>query len=145
MNDRSEGSRPVLSRVRRGVIGVLRSGDELLAIRRAAGIAKGGCWCFPGGHLEYGETSRMAVVRELREELGIDVEPVRRLGSVRVLDSRHVLAVWEIIQVGAGQIGGGICPAESEIAEVRWMTANGLREIQPSLPSNARVLAMLGV
>ena len=82
----------------------------------------------------------MAVVRELREELGIDVEPVRRLGSVRVLDSRHVLAVWEIRQVG-----GGIRPAESEIAEVRWMTANGLREIQPSLPSNARVLAMLGV
>ena len=140
MNDRSEGSRPVLSRVRRGVIGVLRRGDELLAIRRAAGIAKGGCWCFPGGHLEYGETSRMAVVRELREELGIDVGPVCRLGSVRVLDSRHVLAVWEIIQVG-----GGIRPAESEIAEVRWMTADGLREIQPSLPSNARVLAMLGV
>lgn len=140
MNDSPESSRPVLSRVRRGVIGVLRRGDELLAIRRAAGIAKGGCWCFPGGHLEYGETSRMAVVRELREELGIDVEPVRRLGSVRVLDSRHVLAVWEIIQVG-----GGIRPAESEIAEVRWMTADGLREIQPSLPSNARVLAMLGV
>jgi len=140
MNDTPEGSDPVLSRVRRGVIGVLRRGDELLAIRRAAGIAKGGCWCFPGGHLEYGETSRMAVVRELREELGIDVEPVRRLGSVRVLDSRHVLAVWEIIQVG-----GRIRPAESEIAEVRWMTADGLREIQPSLPSNARVLAMLGV
>ena len=140
MNDTPEGSRPVLSRVRRGVIGVLRRGDELLAIRRAAGVAKGGRWCFPGGHLEHGETSRMAVVRELREELGIDVEPVRRLGSVRVLDSRHVLAVWEIIQVG-----GGIRPAESEIAEVRWMTANGFREIKPSLPSNARVLAMLGV
>ena len=140
MNDTLQSPQLVPARVRRGVIGVLRRGDELLAIRRAAGIAKGGRWCFPGGHVERGETSRVALVRELKEELGIDVEPLRRLGSVQVLDSRHVLAVWEIRQVG-----GEISPAESEIAEVRWVTAGGLRGVKPSLPSNERVLAMLGV
>jgi len=125
--------------IRRGVVGILARADELLLIRRADGVAKGGYWCFPGGHVEPGETPRRAVCRELAEELGIEVAPTRRLGSVRVLDSRHILAVWQV-----EQIGGILCPAPHEIAEMRWLNPAGIRGIQPSLPSNQLVLELLG-
>jgi 8-oxo-dGTP pyrophosphatase MutT (NUDIX family) len=113
-----------LAAVRRGVIGVLHRGERFLVIRRAAGVAKGGRWCFPGGHLEPEETSKVALRREFREELSIEIDPVRRLGSIRVAESRHVLAVWCVEHVA-----GDIRPAPAEVAAVRWMKPDELRGV----------------
>ncbi len=109
-------------------------------IRRAADIAKGGTWCFPGGHVERGETPARAVVRELDEELGIDVVPTERVGSLRVLDSRHILVAWRVRHVK-----GSFTPHPGEVAEWRWLTPKEIRDIRPTLPSNEVVLQMLGV
>ena len=128
------------SRPRRGAIGLLSRGIKYLLIRRAEGILKGGYWCFPGGHVERGETSRQAVQREFHEELGITVQAVERLGSVRVLDTNHVLAVWTV-----RHLSGEIHPADDEIADVRWLAPAEIRAITPGVPSNEEVLDLLGV
>ncbi len=128
------------TRVRRGVIGILARGSALLVIRRAHGIAKGGYWCFPGGHVERGETPRRAVRRELAEELGIEAAPTVRIGSLRVTDTNYILAVWRV-----RHIRNEFRLAEDEIAEARWLTPSQIRAIHPSLPSNDRVLEMLGM
>lgn len=47
---------------------------RVLIARRPPGRPLEGLWEFPGGKLETGETPEAAVVRELREELGIEVE-----------------------------------------------------------------------
>ncbi|MEK6675298.1 MAG: NUDIX domain-containing protein [Planctomycetota bacterium] len=125
---------------KRGVIGVLINQDRLLVVRRAESVSKGGWWCFPGGHLEAGENARVAVRRELQEELGILISPVRRLGSLRVQDSGHVLAVWEV-----AHDCGEIAPSPLEISEFRWLTPSAIRRIPQGLPSNEQVLRMLGV
>ncbi|MFQ5414386.1 MAG: NUDIX hydrolase [Phycisphaerae bacterium] len=130
------GRRPALRR--RGSIGVLTRGDRYLMIRRAAGLVNGGCWCFPGGHIEPGETSRAAVVRELAEELGLIVVPVARLGLVRVVDSGYVLAVWHVRRVR-----GALRAVPAEIAATAWMTLEEIGGASPGLPSNARVVDML--
>lgn len=124
--------------VRKGVIGILRRGTEYLVVRRAEGIARGGCWCFPGGHVEAGETARRAVVREMREELGVVVSPRARLGSLRVEASRHVLAAWTVEHVE-----GEIAPAAEEVAECRWVRLSEIAELSPGLPSNRTVVEML--
>ncbi|MEK7756467.1 MAG: NUDIX domain-containing protein [Planctomycetota bacterium] len=140
MNDAQQHVTPRNHGVRRGVIGILSRGDEYLMIRRADGVAKPGCWCFPGGHVEPGETPRQAVGRELYEELGIHVRPTERLGSVRVMDSRHILVAWRVEHVeGDFQI------AQKEIAEIRWVAGDQIRDIHPGLPSNESVLEMLRI
>ena len=50
------------------------AGDYLVA-QRSAQMSNAGKWEFPGGKVEEGETDEAAIVRELREELGIVVHP----------------------------------------------------------------------
>lgn len=125
-------------RVRRGVIGLLTRGTDYLMIQRSLNVPKGGTWCFPGGHVEAGETPAQAVVREMHEELGVVVRPTLRLGAIRILDTRHILAVWRVQHVS-----GEIRPHAGEVADVRWVPLDDIPVIHPGLPSNASVLEML--
>ncbi|MGU7816106.1 NUDIX hydrolase [Burkholderia sp. AW49-1] len=72
-------ARPVVA-----TVGVLLHANRVLLVRRAH-PPDAGRWCFPGGKIEFGETIDRALVRELREETGIDA----RVGQV--LDVANVL------------------------------------------------------
>ncbi|WP_373473693.1 (deoxy)nucleoside triphosphate pyrophosphohydrolase [Sphingorhabdus lacus] len=48
---------------------------EILLQKRPEGRQMGGLWEFPGGKVEQGESPESALVRELKEELGVDVDP----------------------------------------------------------------------
>lgn len=53
---------------------------ELLLLRRANYMKTfGGKWCFPGGHIDKGEKSETAILRELKEETGIVLDSVPKL------------------------------------------------------------------
>ena len=141
MSDDRAAFQSTRARVGRGVVGVLPRGNSFLMIRRARGLAKEGCWCFPGGHVEPGETSRQAIQREFAEELGIKIIPEKRLGAVRVIGSRrYILAAWLVHDVGEE-----LRPAPNEVEDARWLTASEARSIRPNLPSNEQVFEMLGV
>ena len=48
---------------------------RLLLQQRLPGKHHGGLWEFPGGKVENGETPRLALVREIKEELALDILP----------------------------------------------------------------------
>jgi len=56
-------------------------GPEILLAQRPPGEALAGFWEFPGGKLEAGETALHAVVREVREELGVDIEAIELMAE----------------------------------------------------------------
>ena len=61
-----------------------RQGAVLCVRRGARGFAStAGKWEFPGGKIEPGETPAQAAVREVREELGLDIEPLAEIPPVR--------------------------------------------------------------
>lgn len=90
------------ARVVHVVAGVIRDArGRILLARRTAGRDLAGLWEFPGGKCEPGESPEAALVRELREELGIEATvgaplisvPQQYPGKRIVLDVRHV-DVW---------------------------------------------------
>src|SRR5579875_3584249 len=57
------------------IIHPARGDDRILLTKRGRLGSFAGCWCIPAGHIEPDEPYRDAVVREVREETGLDYEP----------------------------------------------------------------------
>lgn len=55
------------------VAAVIKEGDKVFATQRGYGDLIGG-WEFPGGKVEANETSQQALIREIKEELEVDIE-----------------------------------------------------------------------
>jgi 8-oxo-dGTP diphosphatase len=101
---------------------VIRSADgRVLIARRAPEKHQGGLWEFPGGKVEQGESVYSALVRELREELGIGVTAARPLIQVRhdYPDKQVLLDVW-LVTAFDGQAHG------AEGQPLAWVTAEDL-------------------
>ncbi len=63
-------------------MGVVWRGDEILIAKRPPAGLLGGLWEFPGGKPQAGESLAAAVVREVGEELGIEVEAGAKIAEV---------------------------------------------------------------
>jgi mutator protein MutT len=63
-------------------IAIVCRGEKVLICRRREQDRFGGFWEFPGGKSEAGETIHQTLVRELREELDIEAEPLASLASI---------------------------------------------------------------
>ncbi len=74
--------------IRRAVAMILQRTDgRVLLIKRSKNRKyDAGKWCVPSGHIEPGETPKQAAIRELKEELNIDLIPVKQ-GKKVVIDS----------------------------------------------------------
>jgi len=105
------------------VIGLLLNerGEYLIALRPPR-VYMPGIWEFPGGKVEPGETPQIALYRELKEEIGIEVrEAIPFIQYEHHYPERHVLLdVWKILQY-EGE------PEGQENQEIRWVSENDLR------------------
>ncbi|WP_055599819.1 (deoxy)nucleoside triphosphate pyrophosphohydrolase [Streptomyces aureus] len=105
------------------VAGALYDRGRLLAARRSAPVELAGRWELPGGKLEPGESPEEALVRELREELGVEVEPGERIPGEWPLKPGYVLRVWT-----ARLLSGEPRPLEDHDA-LRWLTRSELDSV----------------
>ncbi len=81
-----------------------------------------GLWELPGGKVMAGESEPAALVRELREELGVDVVVGERLGCDVPLGEGGVLRAYRVTQAG-GTLGA------HDHRALRWVGADDLAEL----------------
>lgn len=102
---------------------------SLLITRRAPWMrAHAGQLALPGGRLDPGETAVQGAVRELGEEVGLDLAPADALGLLDdyVTRSGYVMTPVVCWAVDAG----GVVPAEAEVAEVHHVPLH-LLDVEP--------------
>ena len=72
---------------------IVKDDSSILFLRRKNSPAKGEWW-FPGGRIRKCETFKEALFREIREETGLDVEPIRLIGVYnRIFPDRHDITI----------------------------------------------------
>ncbi|ATW04272.1 (deoxy)nucleoside triphosphate pyrophosphohydrolase [Sphingorhabdus sp. YGSMI21] len=112
---------------------------RILVQKRPEGKPMAGLWEFPGGKVERGETPETALVRELKEELGIDVdeadlEPVAFASEA--LGDRHLILLLYKSRTWAGDVRN----AESQ--DVQWLEIDVIREL-PMPPADGPLVQKL--
>ena len=99
-----------------------RDGRVLLA-RRPPGKQFAGLWEFPGGKVEQGETAEAALVRELREELG--VEPCQRCLQPFAFSSHTQDGIYLFMPLYVcRQWDGFVSPKEGQ--QIKWVHPDAL-------------------
>jgi 8-oxo-dGTP diphosphatase len=118
---------------------LLRPDGQVLLAQRPPGKPYEGFWEFPGGKLEQGETPRDALVRELREELGITVTNAAPwLVQEFVYPHAHVELHFFRVFAWEGTLHGHDGQAFA------WQVP-GRFTVAPLLPANTRILAALSL
>lgn len=117
---------------KRGVIGVLFRDERLLIIRRSLTVNAPGKLCLPGGGIERGESEQEALIREMQEEIALNVEPIRLCH--RSITPWGTQLAWWIADIldDAEPVAN-----PDEVAEIHWMTPLDIeraRNVLPSLP-----------
>ncbi len=120
-------------------VALIDADGRVLLSRRPEGKPMAGMWEFPGGKVEPGETPEAALIRELAEELAIDVREnclapfsfaSHRYDDFHLLMPLYVCRVWD----------GVVRPREGQ--QTKWVRPNHLRDY-PMPAADKPLIAML--
>ena len=120
-------------------VALVDADDRVLIAKRPEGKQLAGLWEFPGGKLEAGERPEDALIRELREELGITVKPpclAPLTFASHAYDDFHLLMPLFVCR----RWEGFVRPLEGQ--ELKWVRAKALRD-HPMPPADAPLIPAL--
>jgi 8-oxo-dGTP diphosphatase len=119
-------------------IGIIQKDGKLLITRRGAASTYSGLWEFPGGKVEPHETAEAAVLRELNEELGVQVRIKRVLDPFEFAPTpdKKLLLMPFVCDIAVGE------PRPIESSEMRWVHPATLIEYEFP-PANAEFIRSL--
>lgn len=101
--------------------------QRFLITRRSPHAVHGaGLWEFPGGKLEPDETPEAALIREIKEEIGLDVLHSHFLGEVKHNYHLHSVSLF-VYHVSA--YAGDACCREIQM-DLRWVAFNQLQDFE---------------
>ena len=90
---------------------VLIEGDHILLTEQKVSKSLDRSWSLPGGTLETGETLEACVIREVKEETGLEVTVDRLLYVCdRIMDNRHVVHITFAVKHVGGELQLGVEP-----------------------------------
>jgi A/G-specific adenine glycosylase len=130
--------RPKRTRVRRveAVVGIISRGGRYLIQKRPNKGLLAGLWEFPGGKVEPGETKEQALRRELREELGVELENAGFLLKVK-----HAYTQFDVTLYAYACVLGGEPSVQGR--DLRWVALGSLGRY-PFPSGSAKIVDFLG-
>ena len=121
------------------VVAILQKSDTFLFVKRSGYTeAASGYWCPVSGHIEEDETQEDALRREVIEEVGLEVVPVRKVCSIPSADDKFILHFWST-EIVAGE--ARVCSHEA--TELKWVTLKEMRRLEPVFEEDVQVLEAL--
>ena len=132
-----EPGTPILYRNVKTTVGAIitkTSGDEIRTLLTRRGYPPyQGQFCLPGGHIDLFEAARTAVIREVREEVGLDFE-ARFFGYFdEIIPEQDIHAVVLIFD---GPAAGEIQPQPGEVTETGWFTLEECQRMRLAFQHN---------
>ena len=107
--------------------------ERVLATARGYGDLKG-MWEFPGGKIEAGETPQQALVREIQEELDVEIAVGELLHTIEYdYPNFHLSMDCFWCEITAGTL------IAKEAQEMRWLSAHELNDV-PWLPADLEII-----
>ena len=106
-------------------IAIIDANDQILIAKRPNKKHLSGFWEFPGGKVEKGESPENALVREVKEELNIDINNkciAPLTFSEFNYEKFHLLLLLYVCRRWEGE------PMSMEKNEIKWVKANALRQ-----------------
>ncbi len=97
---------------------------------------KTGFYYPPGGHLETGENEEEAIVRELKEELGLDIITIKKIAETPGDMPNLTAHWWQCEMVNPKQ---SFIVQSTEIADVRWFSEDEILEREDLWPATKQI------
>jgi 8-oxo-dGTP diphosphatase len=107
-------------------VALINQANEIFVQKRPEGKPMAGLWEFPGGKVECHENPESALVRELKEELGIDIDPKNLAAGIfasEALGDKNLLLLLYICRDWDGD------PQPLESIEMQWVIIDQMREL----------------
>ena len=98
-----------------------------MVILRGRTVRLPGYWTPLSGTIEVGESQQETLVREVREEVGLDVRAIAKVWECLTDDQAYRLHWWT-----AQLVGGTLEPDGREVEDARWVTAGEFKELEPT-------------
>jgi 8-oxo-dGTP diphosphatase len=109
-----------MSEVPRVGVGVLIARGHRVLLLKRENVHGAGTWSTPGGHLDFGESPEQCAIREVREEVGLNITAVRFRAVTNDLfnvEGKHYITLW---MEGESLSGEAVVNAAHEMSEVGW-------------------------
>ena len=104
---------------------ILIEDRKILLVKRGREPEKGK-WVLPGGRIDEDETAEKCLLREMKEETGLVVEPTKLVGiySDPKRDPRKIIAAAYIVEKVSGRLKAG-----DDAADAKWFSLRNMPEL----------------
>jgi 8-oxo-dGTP pyrophosphatase MutT (NUDIX family) len=104
---------------------VIKRNGKFLLIKRAKKDVAEDYWCPITGAVEQGESQAQAVIRETQEEMGLIVEPVKKVWECYTEDREYLLHWWQV-----KLLNDTVKINKSEVKDYCWLDFGEMQKIE---------------